>query len=205
MALPHTGLALAFLLACLLPPSALARGQVLAVGASTIYPFATAAAEQLGQTTDLRTSRVAPRGSGGGIKHFRVGLGIGENDNLIVRKVADSDHAVGTFGFSYCDQNRDRLEAAEIDGITPELESIDDASYALARPLYVYVNGAHIGAVRGRGDVLKETISAHAPGPEGYLVDPGLIPLAERERERAAVVLAEYLGDYPLGQRSASH
>ncbi len=334
--------------------SAQARDQVLAVGSSTVYPFATAAAEQLGQTTRFRTPQVEAWGSGGGIKRFCHGLGVGEsdlvfasremaesevarcarngvtdlfrmpfgwdgivlatarqgpelkltlkdlylalgawvpapdgearltpnpyhrwselnpdlpdvpiyvygppgtsgtrdflvekallggcrafgwlrdlemtdpesfrlscgkiredgpyvsvgeNDNLIVRKVAASAHAVGIFGFSYYDQNRDRLKAAEIDRVTPEFESIYDATYVLARPLYIYVKGAHVRAVPGLGDYLQLLISERASGSDGYLVDRGLIPLDHDKRTRAAAELVEYLQDHRLKPQSTS-
>ena len=168
----YAGLTLAFLLACLLPASALARGQALAVGSSTIYSH----------------------------------VSVGENSNLCVRRVADSGLAVGSiFGFTYCDQNRDRPEAGVINRITPEPGSSDDVGDILALPRYAPVKGARLGAVRGLGDYLKEMISAQAADPEGDLVDRGLVPLAEREREQAAVVPAEYLKGHRLGQRSASH
>jgi phosphate transport system substrate-binding protein len=106
----------------------------------------------------------------------------GENDNLIVRKVAASDHAVGIFGFSYFDQNRDILQAAGIGGVTPSFETIHEGTYPLARPLYVYVKLAHLHRIPGLFPFLEEFVDARAVGEEGYLIDHGLVPVPEEER-----------------------
>lgn len=114
----------------------------------------------------------------------------GENDNLIVRKVSVSDHAVGIFGFSYYDQNRDKLQASKIDGIEPTHDSIYDREYPLARPLFMYVKGAHLDSIPGLRPFVREILSERAAGAEGYLVERGLIPLPEAEREANARKIA---------------
>ena len=115
----------------------------------------------------------------------------GENDNLIVRKVAGSGHAVGVFGFSYYDQNRDVLQAVAIEGVPPSFESIYDGTYPLARPLYVYVKLAHLHRIPGLIPFLEELVSARAVGEEGYLIDHGLVPVPEDERAMSARLLEE--------------
>jgi phosphate transport system substrate-binding protein len=107
----------------------------------------------------------------------------GENDNLIVRKLEANPGALGIFGFSYLDQNEDRIQGSQIDGVLPEFENIADGSYAVARPLYFYVKKVHVGAVPGLAEFITEFTSERAAGPEGYLVDKGLIPLATDERK----------------------
>jgi phosphate transport system substrate-binding protein len=67
-----------------------------------------------------------------------------EDDNVTVEGVAGEAGALGYFGFSYYEQNLDRLKAVEIDGgsgcVAPSAEAAQDGSYApLARPLFVYV------------------------------------------------------------------
>lgn len=127
----------------------------------------------------------------GAIREDGVYVSAGENDNLIVRKVAASDHAVGIFGFSYYDQNRDLLQAAEIEGITPSFESIFDGRYPLTRPLFVYAKLAHLHWVPGLLPFLQELISAQAVGEEGYLTEYGLVPLPEDERANSARLLEQ--------------
>ena len=108
----------------------------------------------------------------------------GENDNLIVRKLEANPHALGIFGFSYLDQNQDRIQGSEIDGALPEFEAIAAGDYAISRALYFYLKKAHVGSVPGLAEYVAEFTSDRAAGEDGYLVDKGLIPLTEAERER---------------------
>jgi phosphate transport system substrate-binding protein len=108
----------------------------------------------------------------------------GENDNLIVRKLEANPHALGIFGFSYLDQNQDRIQGSRIGGALPEFERIASGEYAISRALYFYVKKAHVGTVPGLPEYIAEFTSDRAAGEEGYLVDKGLIPLPDAERER---------------------
>ena len=106
----------------------------------------------------------------------------GENDNLIVQKLAANPGALGIFGFSFLDQNTDKVQGSFIDEVAPTFEAIADGSYPVSRPLYVYVKKAHVGVVPGIRGFLAEFTSARAWGEEGYLSDRGLIPLPVSER-----------------------
>jgi len=101
----------------------------------------------------------------------------GENDNLIVQKLEANPDAFGIFGFSYLENNRDKIQATTIDGVEISLASIQDYSYPVARPLFFYVKKAHIGVIPGLQEYLVEFTSDNAIGEEGYLVDTGLVPL----------------------------
>ena len=105
----------------------------------------------------------------------------GENDNLIVRKLEANPSALGIFGFSYLDQNEDRIQGSRIDGELPEFEKIADGSYAIARPLYFYVKKSHVAEIPGMQAFVAEFTSEGAAGFDGYLVDKGLIPLSASE------------------------
>jgi phosphate transport system substrate-binding protein len=107
-------------------------------------------------------------------------INAGENDARLVRKLFDNPHAMSIFGFSFLDQNSDRLKAASIDGIRPVFESIESGDYPLTRPLYVYVKSAHESAVVGLGRFIETIIAEDSIGPDGRLIDKGLIPLAGR-------------------------
>ena len=109
-----------------------------------------------------------------------------ENDNLIVQKLDANPNAFGIFGFSFLDQNSDKVHGAMIDGSEPEFESIADGSYPVSRPLYFYVNKDHIGIVPGISEYLAEFTSDKAWGEEGYLTDKGMIPLPTPKREEVA-------------------
>jgi phosphate transport system substrate-binding protein len=103
----------------------------------------------------------------------------GENDNLIVQKLEANPAALGIFGYSFLDQNIDKLQGSTIQGVAPTFENIADAKYPIARSLYFYVKNAHVGVVPGIREFIAEFTSDAAIGEEGYLVDKGLIPLPE--------------------------
>ncbi len=106
----------------------------------------------------------------------------GENDNLIVQKLDANPSAVGVFGFSFLDQNADKMQGSLVDGTAPTFEAIADGSYPISRPLYFYVKKAHVGKVPGISEFLAEFTSEKAWGEEGYLADKGMIPLPDGER-----------------------
>lgn len=104
----------------------------------------------------------------------------GENDARLVRKLFGDPQALGIFGYSFLDRNRDRLQAASIDGIEPQFELIESGAYPLSRALYLYIKPHHASVVGGLDDFIDEILSPAAAGAEGYLVDQGLIPLPAR-------------------------
>ena len=107
----------------------------------------------------------------------------GENDNLIVQKLDANPAAFGVFGYSFLDQNSDRIQGAVVDGVAPTFENIADQSYPVSRPLYFYVKKAHVGSIPGMKEYLAEFTSEKAWGPEGYLADKGMIPMPAAERK----------------------
>ena len=110
----------------------------------------------------------------------------GENDNLIVQKLDANPDALGIFGFSFLDQNSDKVQGSLVDGMEPEFEEIAAGNYPVSRPLYFYVKKAHVGTVPGITEYLAEFTSDRAWGDEGYLADKGLIPMPEEERKKFA-------------------
>jgi len=115
------------------------------------------------------------------VREDHVYIEAGENDNLIVQKLTANPNAFGVFGFSFLDQNSDKLQGSKIDGNEPTFEGISDGSYVVSRPLYFYVKSAHAGKIPGIIEFLKEFTSEDAMGEEGYLTDKGLIPLGEEK------------------------
>ena len=99
---------------------------------------------------------------------------VGENDNLIIEKLTDNSERFGIFGFSFLDQNRDRVQGSFVDGIEPSFDNIADGSYKVSRPLYFYVKKEHIGVVPGIEDYTDYFMSLSIEG--GPLEDAGLIP-----------------------------
>ena len=109
----------------------------------------------------------------------------GENDNLIVDKLEKDPTAVGVFGFSFLDQNSDRIKGLTVDGVEPTFENIASGDYPLSRSLYFYVKKDHIGVIPGLEEYVEEFMSEAATGEDGYAVEKGLIPLVDDEREKA--------------------
>jgi phosphate transport system substrate-binding protein len=108
----------------------------------------------------------------------------GENDVLIVRKLEANPNAFGVFGYSFLDQNADKIQGSLIDGKSPTFEAISDGSYPVSRPLFFYVKKAHIGSIPGMKEYIAEFTSDKAFGPDGYLTDKGLIPMGDAERKK---------------------
>ena len=110
----------------------------------------------------------------------------GENDNLIVQKLEANPNALGVFGFSFLDQNADKVQGSIIESVEPTFDSIADKSYPISRPLYFYVKKAHVGVVPGIKGFLNEFTSEKAWGEEGYLSEKGMIPLPTKMRREMA-------------------
>lgn len=107
----------------------------------------------------------------------------GENDNLIVSRLAENPNAVGIFGYSFLEENQDQIQGATVDGVQPTFDNILTGDYPVARSLYFYVKKAHVGVIPGLQEYVVEFTSDAATGENGYLVDIGLIPLPEDMHE----------------------
>lgn len=107
----------------------------------------------------------------------------GENDNLIVQKLEANPAALGIFGYSFLDQNSDKVQSSVIEGVEAEFDAIADGDYPISRPLYFYVKKQHIGQIPGIEEYLTEFTSEGTWGEEGYLADKGMIPLSDDKRE----------------------
>ena len=103
----------------------------------------------------------------------------GENDNLLVQKIANDSTALGVLGFSFLDENSDKVRAVEINGSTPNAQTITDLSYPGARKIFVYAKGEHLQAK----PAIKEFLAAYAKaiGPGGMLEQRGLVPFGAAE------------------------
>ncbi len=110
----------------------------------------------------------------------------GENDNLIVQKLVANPNALGIFGYSFLEENLDKIQGETINGIAPTFETIADGKYPVARPLFFYVKKAHVGVIPGIKEYIAEFTSDKAMGDEGYLSTKGLIPLPAAKRKQVA-------------------
>jgi phosphate transport system substrate-binding protein len=119
-----------------------------------------------------------------GIREDGAYIEAGENDNLIVQKLDANPKAFGVFGYSFLEQNADKIQGSVVDGVTPTFENISAQKYPVSRPLFFYVKKAHVGTIPGIKEYVAEFTSEKAWGPDGYLADRGLIPLPDAERKK---------------------
>lgn len=108
----------------------------------------------------------------------------GENDNLIVQKLEVNPRTFGLFGYSFLEQNVDKVRGIGIDGVEPTFENISGGEYPVSRALFFYVKKAHMDSIPGMKEYLEEFTSEKAWGEEGYLVDKGMIPMPDEERRK---------------------
>jgi len=108
----------------------------------------------------------------------------GENDVLIVRKLEANPNAFGIFGFSFLDQNADKVQGSMVDGKSPTFENIASGDYGVSRPLFFYVKNDHVKTIPGIREYLAEFANEKTWGEEGYLTDKGLIPMPAAERKK---------------------
>ncbi len=104
-------------------------------------------------------------------------------------RLKTSPSAVGVFGLSFYDQNRDRLRVATVNGVTPSEATVISGKYPVSRPLYFYVKGEHLQAIKGLPQYVEFFVSPKVTGPNSKLVNAGLIPLSSSERSK---ILADF-------------
>nr|WP_185678438.1 substrate-binding domain-containing protein [Novosphingobium piscinae]MBC2668541.1 substrate-binding domain-containing protein [Novosphingobium piscinae] len=114
----------------------------------------------------------------------------GENDNLIVQKLEANPAAVGVFGFSYLEENGDKLRGLPMTGVMPTYQTIADFSYPGARPLYIYVKAAHLDAIRGLKEFVAEWAKAWSKG--GLLAKQGMVVAPDEVQAKNAKIAAEF-------------
>jgi phosphate transport system substrate-binding protein len=105
----------------------------------------------------------------------------GENDNLIVQKLVTNPAALGIFGFSFLEQNADKVQGSLINNTEPTFENISSGEYPVSRSLYFYVKKAHVDVIPGIEEYLAEFMSDRAMGEYGYLAEKGMIPMKAAE------------------------
>ena len=99
------------------------------------------------------------------------------------------------FGYSFLDQNKDKVKAAKVNNVLPEFEAISSGEYPVSRSLFFYVKNAHASVIPGVKQYVREFTSSKAIGSNGYLISKGLIPLPKSERakfEKDGKVLAKF-------------
>ena len=110
------------------------------------------------------------------IREDGVFVEAGENDNLLVQKVSADPGALGVLGFSFLEENKDRVKPVSIAGIVPTAETISNLSYPGARKLFIYAKGEHMQAK----PAIRDFIAAYArmATTGGALQGRGLVPFS---------------------------
>lgn len=151
---------------------------IMARGCATIYP----PSMKLKDTNPDDFAAVCTR-----LRDDGPYIDAGENDNLIVQKLQSNPNAVGVFGYSYLEENRAVLNGIKVSGVEPSYETISEGLYPGARPLFLYVKKAHLGAIPGLSKFLDEYAANW--GPDGPLVKRGLIPAHADVRAASAAII----------------
>lgn len=84
--------------------------------------------------------------------------------------------ALGVFGLSFYQNNQAKLEVTNINGVHPDIDTIASGDYPISRPLYFYVKNAHLEVIPGLREYIEFFVSDEMAGPDGALVDYGLVP-----------------------------
>jgi phosphate transport system substrate-binding protein len=111
----------------------------------------------------------------------------GEQDNLIVQKIEGNPNAVGVFGYSYLEENLDRVRGVALAGIEPTYENVASFAYPGARAMFIYVKKDHVDAVAG----LREFLATWAEswGRGGPLAAIGLVASPDDVMARSAAAV----------------
>ncbi len=163
--------------------AASARDQIRIVGSSTVYPFTTAVAEQFGKARSGKTPVVESTGTGGGMKLFCAGVGVGHPD------LTNASRAM----------KRSELEDCAKNGVTEIVE------------IRVGIDGLTIAQSKA-GPALKLTmeqvflaLAEQVPGPDGKLVPNPSRTWSDVDRSLPNVKI-EVLGPPPTsGTRDSFH
>ncbi|UZK66207.1 substrate-binding domain-containing protein [Sphingomonas sp. M1-B02] len=113
----------------------------------------------------------------------------GENDNLIVQKLAANPNAIGVFGYSYLEENGGRLRGVPFNDVEPTYATISSGQYPGARPLFVYVKKQHLKAVPGITEFLTQYSKMW--NSDGPLTKRGMIASSDADRAKATATIEQ--------------
>lgn len=113
----------------------------------------------------------------------------GENDNAIIGTLTKTPGSMGVFGYSFLEENVDKVKGASFNGVKPTPKAITDGTYPLSRSLYIYVKKSMIGVTPGLKEFVSEYASDAATGRGGYLQGRGLILLPANEHQANKVAV----------------
>lgn len=118
-------------------------------------------------------------------------IDFGEHDSAIVQSLLKSPDALGVLGYSFLEQNADRIKGTAFSGIEPTFENINSGDYGLARVMFFYVKDQNLPLVEGLADFIIFSVDDGAAGPDGYLLEQGLVPLHPEELLQQQAIAAQ--------------
>jgi phosphate transport system substrate-binding protein len=108
---------------------------------------------------------------------------IAGNYSETLARVESTPGSFGVFGLFFAQQNPDKVQTATMGGVEPTQESIASGEYPVSRPLQFYVKGEHLGQIPGLEEYVMLFLSDEMVGDFGALVEQGLVPLPQAERD----------------------
>jgi phosphate transport system substrate-binding protein len=109
---------------------------------------------------------------------------IGEDDNATVTGVAGADGGMGYFGYSFFKENEDKLKALQIDDgngcVGPSVQSAQDGSYFLSRPLYVYPSDKAL-----QNETVDEFLRFYLDNINAVAEQIGFIPMTDQQLQES--------------------
>ena len=109
---------------------------------------------------------------------------IGEDDNATVTGVAGADGGMGYFGYSFFKENEDKLKALQIDSgngcVGPSVQSAQDGSYFLSRPLYVYPSDKAL-----QNETVDEFLRFYLDTINAVAEQIGFIPMTDQQLQES--------------------
>lgn len=112
-----------------------------------------------------------------------------ETAELIPSRLDGSLESVGIINYTRFKENASHLQAAKLEGIAPNYETIAAQSYTISGPQFVYAKKEHVSRVPGFHSFLTEFTSDKASGAKGYLLAKGLIGLSPAELSASAATV----------------
>ena len=100
---------------------------------------------------------------------------VDDDNTLVVEKLVADNNMFAIFGYSFFDQNRDKIQASSLDGIELNVNNIASYTYPGSRPLYLYLKTDHLNLVSGLKEYIAEFTSKKAISEDGYLFSAGLV------------------------------
>jgi phosphate transport system substrate-binding protein len=108
----------------------------------------------------------------------------GENDNLIVQRLDQDKDAMGYFGYSFLEENHDKVSGVKLNGIEPTFDNISSGKYPVSRSLFFYAKADHFDKVKGMNAYLDLFVEDMMIGNDGVLKTIGLIPMPASELKK---------------------